>query len=361
VSILQPVLSRALGLFQTARTSLRPHVEPLALRAERAAFMTSMNLPPRVQRVLAGRPVVIDGNELAVDTQLMLRLTRLAGEPDPSTLRIPQGRAALNRQAALAGGTQPIGSVMSLTVAGLPARLYAPSRPSAAPAPLLVFFHGGGFIFGDLDSHDSSCRFLAEQSGARVLSVEYRLAPEATFPSAYDDALASFAWALDHAGELGADPERIGVGGDSAGGNLAAGVALAMLQRCAFQLLIYPVTSRVGGTRSRDLFAHGYYLTREFIDRAGAEYNPTDVDDPRFSVLDAPIPDGVAPAYVVTAGFDPLRDEGEAYAARLEEAGVKVELRRFSDQIHGFLNVIGAGRSAKAAVTEIAGVLRDRL
>jgi acetyl esterase len=313
-----------------------------------------------VQRRLAGPPVVIDGGELAVDTQLMLRLTALAGEPDPATLTLAQGRVALTRQATLAGGRQPIGSVQTVETPGGRARLYTPTS-AGAHGPLLVFLHGGGFIFGDLDSHDAACRFLAERSGVRVLSVDYRLAPEAPFPAAYDDAVAAFDWAVDHADALSADPVRIGVGGDSAGGNLAAAVALHARERCAFQLLIYPVTTAVAETASRDTFATGFYLTSTFIDAAARSYAVPDPKDPRMAVLHADVPDGIAPAYVATAGFDPLRDEGELYAQRLRDAGVKVELKRYAGQIHGFLNVLGAGHSAKAAVTEIAGVLRASL
>ncbi|MEP9382425.1 alpha/beta hydrolase [Nocardioides sp. KR10-350] len=348
-------------LKQTIDETLVPALGTVRYAAEKAAFVGAMNLPLSVQRRLAGRPVELDGQTLAPDTQLLLLLERLAGESDPSQLDIPAGRVAMRRQAGLAGGSQPIGAVRDLVAAGLPARLYVPTG-AAAVGPLLVFLHGGGFIFGDLESHDAVCRFVAERAGVRVLAIDYRLAPEAPFPAAYDDSVAAFTWAVEHAAELGADPARIGVGGDSAGGNLAAGVALVVREKCAFQLLVYPATQQEP-TRSRELFAEGFYLTAGFIDAATRNYLPagTDLRDPRHAPLFADIPDGVAPAYVATAGFDPLRDEGEAYAARLEEAGVKVTLKRYADQIHGFFNVIGAGHTARAAVTEIAAVVRGAL
>ena len=210
----------------------------------------------------AGR-VTIDGNTLATDVQLMLRLQRLARLPGAEELPLAEGREVLRATTAHTGGDQPIGSVRSLEVADLPARLYV---PEGAPAvgPLLVFFHGGGFWCGDLDTHDSICRFLAKQAGVRVLSVAYRLAPEHAFPAAHDDAAAAYAWTVEHAAELGADPARLGVGGDSAGGNLAAGVAIEAARHgwpCAVQLLVYPATQAGRETRSAELFARGFYLT----------------------------------------------------------------------------------------------------
>lgn len=338
-------------------------VDPLLMPAKRTAFTTALNLPAPVQRRLVGKPVTYDGQTLAVDTQIMLALMKVSGEPDPSTLPIPKGRVALLRQSQLGGGRQEIESVRELWAAGLKARLYVPEGASGN-APLLVFLHGGGFIFGDLDSHDAPCRLLASESGVKVLSIDYRLAPESPFPAAYDDSVAAFRWAVEHAAELGADPARIGVGGDSAGGNLAAGVALAVGEACAFQLLIYPVTQSEANTRSREDLSEGFYLTSDFIAAATDNYLPEGIDrrDPRHAPLYAEIPaTGIAPAYVAIAGFDPLRDEGEAYAAKLDEAGVKVVHRRFADQIHGFLNVVGAGRTSRAAVVEIAQVLRDNL
>ncbi|TQL66935.1 acetyl esterase [Nocardioides albertanoniae] len=347
--------------------SVKDLIEPLLVPAldpiKGRLFTTALNLPGTVQRKIVGKPVTYDGQTLAVDTQLMLALMKVSGEPDPSTLPIPKGRVALLRQSQLGGGHQEIGSVRELWVAGLKARLYSPTGASGND-PLLVFVHGGGFIFGDLDSHDAPCRLLASESGVKVLSIDYRLAPEAPFPAAYDDSVAAFRWAVDHAAELGADRSRIGVGGDSAGGNLAAGVALAVGDDCAFQLLIYPVTQSGEVTQSRKDLGEGFYLTSGFIEAATSNYLPegTDLFDARHAPLHADIPEsGIAPAYVATAGFDPLRDEGEAYATKLGDAGVTVTHKRYDDQIHGFLNVVGAGRTARAAVLELAQVLKTNL
>lgn len=339
-------------------------------RLESVTLRAALGLPERVQRVLAGRRVVHDGQTLAADTQLMLRLQRLTRERGAETMPIPLGREAILRHTRLTSGRQPVGAVRDLAVAGLPARLYVPSvEPVETPAPgkrpLLLFFHGGGFMYGDLDSHDAVCRFVAERSGVRVLAVDYRLAPEHPFPAAYDDALAAYRWLVDHAAEVGADPQRLAVGGDSAGGNLAAGVAIEAARAglpLAFQLLVYPATDAVRHTESAAAYAEGFYLTRAFMDLANDTYvGDGDLKDPRVSPLYADLPPGLAPAYVVTAGFDPLRDEGEAYARRLADAGVPVELRRFPEQIHGFFNVVGVGRSGRAAIATIAAKLRTAL
>ena len=330
-------------------------IETLSLRA-------ALGLPHAAQRVLAGRPIVRDGQTLATDTQLMLRMQRLVREPGAETLPIPDGRRAILRHSAMTGGSQSVGGVGALTVAGLPARLYVPTVGSDA---LLVFFHGGGFMYGDLDSHDAPCRFLAERAGVQVLAIDYRLGPEEPFPAAYDDALAAYRWVVEHADELGADRDRLAVGGDSAGGNLAAVIAIDAARSglpLAFQLLVYPATDAVRATESAAMFAEGFYLTTAFMDLANASYvGSTDPRDPRVSPAYADLPAGLAPAYVATAGFDPLRDEGEAYARKLADAGVAVELRRFPDQIHGFFNVVGVGRTSRAAVAEIAVKLKAAL
>ncbi len=336
----------------------------VAVRAEALSFRAVMALPERIQRRLAGAPVVLDHQTLAVESQLMLRLLALSRKP-AETLPIDEGRAEIHHQSAIAGGSLPIGEVRDLRVGGLDARLYVP-RLAVTPSPMLVFFHGGGWIFGDLDTHDAPCRLLAERAGVRVLSIDYRLGPEDPFPAPYDDALAAYRWASENAESLGANPKRLAVGGDSAGGNLAAVVAIEAARQgwpLAFQLLVYPATDCARDTRSFELFGEGFFLTREFMRVANQGYlaDVVDARDPRVSPLHADLSDvaeRLAPAYVATAGFDPLRDEGEAYARKLTDAGVSVESHRFPDLIHGFFNVVGVGRRGRAAVEEIAAALR---
>ena len=353
-----PDASPAWSAPSASRTSLAHRLQGVVLRG-------AMALPPAAQRLLAGPPVVLDGQTLAVDTQLTLRLQRLSGEPAAETLPIPEGRAAIAHQTGMVGGAQPVGAVRAMMAGGRPARLYVPT--AARPVgPLLVFFHGGGYMYGDLDTHDAPCRFLAERAGVRVLSVDYRLAPESPFPAAYDEAVAAYRWVVENAASLGADPQRLAVGGDSAGGCLAAGVAVEAARAglpLAFQLLVYPATDTERDTESLRLFGEGFFLTRAFMELATASYLEDDADrrDPRHAPLHADVPSGLAPAYVATAGFDPLRDEGEAYARKLADAGVVVETERFPDQIHGFLNVVGVGRTSPAAMTRVAARLKDAL
>jgi len=278
---------------------------------------------------------------------------------------------AMLNQATMVGGTHPIGRTEGRTVRGatgpLDARLYVPQAlvDSEAADPMLVFYHGGGMIYGDLDSHDALCRFLCEEAGVRVLSVDYRLAPEHPFPAGVDDAWAAYHWVATHAADFDADPTRLAVGGDSAGGYLAAEVALRAASEgvpLAYQLLIYPVTDFRGVSESRRMFGAGFFLTTEFMDLATEAYlQGHDPTDPRVSVMFADIPPGLAPALVATAGFDPLRDEGEDYARRLEEAGVPVDAKRYGAEIHGFVNILAVEGTTKLAVQEMAAKLKAAL
>ncbi|HEY5052477.1 MAG TPA: alpha/beta hydrolase fold domain-containing protein [Solirubrobacterales bacterium] len=327
-------------------------------------------LPPRVQRRLFGRPAVIDGQELATDIHVLLRLADVAG--DNSLLGgLPpvEARAYVRDSTAATAGTPlPMAELHELEYPGaagpLAARLYVPLGAEPAPRPTIVFFHGGGWVVGDLDTHDSVCRFLAAHSGAAVLSARYRLAPEHPFPAAVEDAEAAFRWAVANAEELGADPARLAVGGDSAGGNLAAGVCLAMRDssgpRPALQVLNYPAVDAIESRPSRQLFADHFILTQRDIETCERHYLPDKEMgyDPRASILRTEDLSGLPPAYVATAGFDPLRDEGEEYAMRMREAGVTVALRRHPRLIHTYANLTGVSRSARAAMLEMAGAVR---
>ncbi len=227
-----------------------------------------------------------------------------------------------------------------------------------------MFYHGGGFVIGSLDSYDSLCRALANRAACIVVSVDYRLAPEHKFPAAVDDALEAYQWVSDHASELGGDAQRLAIAGDSAGGNVTAVTAIDIRDEGdiapLLQILIYPVTDGTPETPSHHEFAEGRLLTRGnilwFYDHYMAE--PEDAKNPRFSPLLADDLSGLAPALVIVAGHDPLRDEGIAYAKRLKEAGVTVELSNYEGMVHGFISFADAVDQGKAAIEQVAAALR---
>lgn len=331
-----------------------------------------MSLPRPVQVALAGRQIRIDGQGLAPETQMMLRLQRIMREPAAEDFPWAEAREVLAMNSRLVGGQQPIGSTRDFEIEGpggpIGLRLYTPtSRLRDEAIPTLLFIHGGGMVYGGAHAtHDAAIRFLAETSGVQVLSVDYRLAPEHPYPAGLDDCKAAYAWLVANAAAVGADVDRLAVGGDSAGGYFSAVTAIyAAANRLPmkFQLLIYPCTDFVGRSESRRKFGQGFFLTDKFMDQAESAYiGDADPHDPEISVLRRTVfPEGLAPAYVITAGFDPLRDDGEAYARLLAEHGVEVRQRRYESMIHGFFNMVAAGREARQYNVEIAQELRRAL
>jgi len=293
------------------------------------------------------------------------RPTLSSGTPEAARAAFRFSTVGLRQPATLA----PVRAVEDTTVPGadgpLRARIYRPEGDG--PVPALVFFHGGGFVIGDIDTHDDQARLLCRDAGVVVLSVDYRLAPEHPFPAGYDDCLAATRWAGDNLAALGGD-DRLAVGGDSAGGNLAAAVALACRDggpRLAAQLLIYPGVDFEPDAPfpSRVDNADGYFLTVDDMTWFGDHYLPPGADrrDPRAAVLHAPDLGGVAPAVLATAEFDPLRDEGDAYAAALAAAGVPVVHHRYDGLIHGFFGLGVVSPAAAAATLELCRDLRGVL
>jgi acetyl esterase/lipase len=248
----------------------------------------------------------------------------------------------------------------------LPYRIYRPQQSVAGPLPALVYFHGGGCVFGDLDTHDGLCRVLAAESGCAVVAVDYRRAPEHKFPAAVEDSYAATAWVIEHAAALGLDAGRIAVGGDSAGGGLAAVVAQMAVSRgprLALQVLLCPVMNLRAETPSRRELAQGYFLDEATIDWMLGHYcEPNqDIGDPRLSPLRAPRFSGLPPAHIHTAEFDPLRDEGAAYAEQLRRAGIAARYTCHAGMIHYFYAMAGAIPAARLALEAAAAALGETL
>jgi acetyl esterase len=349
-------------------------------RVQTTATTVGMKVIPRVpelaKRVLTrGRSVIIDGNTLDPTLQMMLTGMRAFGidglviddDPGPS-------RALMHDNLVDPPGPQIHVEVSELSLPGpageIPARHYRP--PGDVPAPLLVFYHGGGWSIGDLDTHDALCRLTCRDAGVHVLSIDYRLAPEHPAPAAIEDAYAAFEWACEHAGDLGATPGRVAVGGDSAGGNLAAVVSQLARDSAderggtapVLQWLLYPRTDFTAKTRSLSLFARGFLLTKRDMDWFETQYlrrSGIDRTDPRVSPALAETLTGLAPALIAVAGFDPLRDEGEDYATALRAAGVDVDLRYLRSLTHGFANLFPLGGGSATGTTELISALRAHL
>jgi acetyl esterase len=310
---------------------------------------------------------------MALDPQAkaVLEAALKSGRPAYHQLEPKDARLLFLETRPLSSPVPPeIGSVRNVTAEGphgqIPLRVYRPAGvPATTPLPAYIYFHGGGWVIGDLESHDVLCRQLTAASGVSVIAVDYRLAPEHKFPAAVDDAWAATRWVAAHAAALGVDGGKLAVGGDSAGGNLAAVVALLARDAggpaLALQVLIYPVTDLGAEAPSYDDFGDGFSLTRESMRWFRAHYlaGKGDGDDWRASPLRAKSLAGLAPALIVTAGFDPLRDEGAAYAARLRDAGVLVDYVCFGGMIHGFAGMGKVLSSALRVVALIGATVRQ--
>ncbi|MBO0735715.1 MAG: alpha/beta hydrolase [Alphaproteobacteria bacterium] len=308
---------------------------------------------------------------LDTDAARVMEMMRLAGGPPYETLTAPEARALFRASCeALSSAPQPVAEIRALS-ARHPAgrtvrmRLYRGATTSSGGAlPALVYFHGGGWVIGDLDTHDCLCRHLANAARCIVVSVDYRLAPEHKFPAAVEDCLYATCWVAEQAKAIGIDRQRVAVGGDSAGGNLAAVVCLLARDlgepKLVFQVLLYPATDCAMTYPSKQRFAEGYLLTRPTLQWFYDNYlrGPSDLGDWRASPLRAQHLTRLPAALLLTAGNDVLCDEGEAYARRLQQDGVPVLLRQFPDQIHGFLTMGKIVHAALPALDEVAAALR---
>jgi len=290
------------------------------------------------------------------------------GLPAFDAMTVAEAREASAAMGAFHGDVEAVAKVEDGAIPGpagdIPARIYTPH--GNGPFGLVVYFHGGGWVIGNLDTHDGVCRDLAHHSGCIVASIDYRLAPEHKFPAAAEDCYAATRW-LAANGTAGADPRRMAVAGDSAGGNLAAAVALMARDRggaeLRYQVLIYPVTDAACDTASCRENADGYFLTTVMMRWFWNHYlnEDADRDNPYACPLRARDVGNLPPALVITAEFDPLRDEGESYATRMSEAGVPVQLKRYEGMIHGFTGMGGALPQGKQALRQVGAALREAL
>ena len=304
---------------------------------------------PIIGRLAGGPPIVRDGRVLDRRVQVIIHLgNRLNLTPDEDGEDVQARRARLSRSAGLAmprrTGIHVVDRLIPGPAGQIPIRMYR-RFGLAEGAPAIVYLHGGGWATGDLDTHDGSCRLLADESDCVVVAVDYRLAPEHPFPAAVDDAVAAYRWVHEHAPELSIESGRVGVMGDSAGGNLAAVIAQVTrdtdVPPPVAQCLVYPSTDARFREPSHRTFEAGFFLTRSGMEYFRSAYLPdeSDWDSPLASPIEQPDLSGLAPALVVTAGFDPLRDEGRKYAERLAAAGVPTRYRCYDDMVHGFFGM----------------------
>ena len=379
----EPAGSRGGATFSSGdQQSSLTRQSPEALHAPRAPRVPQYDLPTRIRATLsrvltslpqpllklAGTPRNRDGDTLDPDVAMSLKIVGLIGSKEYWEVPIEEARKMIDDKAFLAAGRPAgVGSITEHDVRGVRVRHYRP-RGCESPSqklPTVVYLHGGGWTLGSLDSHDTTCRWLCNRAEVAVISVDYRLAPEHPFPAGFEDAHAVVDAALTTGEIAGVDAQRVAVAGDSAGANLTAAVCLRRrdekLIQPKLQVLIVPVTALVDPrTDSFYEFNEGMVLTTEQLAWYEKQYLPNDEDrsNPYVSPLLAGDLSGVAPAYVAVAGFDPLRDEGEAYARKLKDHGVDVTLRRHTGLVHQFANSTGIWTNAQSAMEEIVGALR---
>jgi acetyl esterase len=342
---------------------MRLNREDLSAAAQHRLARLLDGLPDSAATRIAGGPRSVDGQLLDPHLALLLRVDERIRPPETDISLDEQRSINLSAAQIAAGPPIPIGPVRDLMIDGadglLRARHYTPPT-LGTDRPLVVFFHGGGWVVGSIDSHDQPCRILSKYADVHVLSVDYRLAPEHPFPAAVDDGLAAYRWARANAESLGVRSGRIAVAGDSAGGNIAAVICqqardLGITPPDA-QLLIYPATDGSVDRPSKDLFGEGFFLSRPQMDTYWDTYRvDAPHDDPRLSPLCASDLSNLAPALVAVAALDPLRDEGEAYASALRAAGVRVSQRRAAGLVHGFFSMTGIHRASFDESIAISG------
>jgi acetyl esterase len=344
-------------------------------RLERASARLVGALPEPLRRAIAGPPLVYDGETLDSRIGALMAMSARMGRTFRDGVDLDAFRRAYRNTTRTLGigERRPVVSRdLTIPLPGggtIGARLLRPAN-AAGPLPLLVYYHGGGYVIGDIEGYDDLARFFACEGAIAVLNVDYRLGPEHRFPAAHEDGFTAFAWACANAADLGTDPARIAIGGDSAGGAIAATVSAHAESRGiplpARQFLIYPGTSQSVIYPSRRLFDHGVPLTPALTAWFGARYVRSEADfaDPLFSPLAAPHPERTPPTYLLAAGFDPLVDEGRAYADRLRAAGVDVVYDLRPTLSHAFVNFPGvvpeARRALRDAIRAVAAALRER-
>ena len=346
-------------------------MKEIARELQGKAANLALRMPISWINILAGPPSAVDGRTLDGRTQWLLQLLARSGQPPIEKTTVAEARADFDAfMIEMGGNPAPIGEMIDRTIEGETGRrrvrIYRPAGTVARLLPAILYFHGGGWVMGSLEGYDRVYRYLCSRSGCAVIAVDYRLAPEHKFPAAIDDAVAAYRWLAAEATRLGIDPARVVIAGDSAGGNIAA-VASRLLRDerrpPCLQWLIFPNTDFGFATSSFASCGEGFLLTRTAMEWFRGHYlnDSSEVDDPRASPLRADDLSRLPPALVYTVGFDPLRDEGHAYADRLSAAGVKTIHREFDSLIHGFVGMRGALQAAARAMDDMVAGLRHEL